>query len=127
VKVLDASAMIDTLIGSPRSDQLIPILDDDLFAPDLLIPEVLTFFKRATMQNLLSDSEVENLTRVFQGAPMEYVHVWPQTARVWELRHTMSPYDACYVALAEELGAALVTSDLRLGRAATGIVPVIVV
>ena len=41
MKVVDASAMIDMLTGGPRSDQLIPILDDDLFAPDLLVPEVL--------------------------------------------------------------------------------------
>jgi predicted nucleic acid-binding protein len=39
----------------------------------------------------------------------------------------MSPYDASYVALAEDLGAPLVTTDVRLARAAAGIVPVIVV
>jgi predicted nucleic acid-binding protein len=37
-------------------------------------------------------------------------------ARIWELRHTMTAYDAAYVALAEALGAPLVTTDARLAR-----------
>jgi len=39
----------------------------------------------------------------------------------------MTAYDATYVALAADLGATLVTSDLRLARAAAGLVPVIAV
>lgn len=119
--------MIDTLTGGPRSNQLLSILDDDLFAPDLLVPEVLAVLRRMTSRNLLSDPEADLLVRVFQGAPVEYVQVWPQAARVWDLRHNLSPYDACYVAVAEEAGAPLVTTDLRLARAAAGLVPVIVV
>lgn len=32
---------------------------------------------------------------------------------MWELRHNLSAYDAAFVALAEQLGAALVTRDAR--------------
>ncbi len=119
--------MIDMLTGGPRSDQLIPILNDDLFAPDLLVPEVLASLRRMTSHNMLTALEADQLAQVFEGAPVEYVHVWPHAVRVWDLRHNMSPYDACYVAVAEELGAPLVTTDLRLARAAAGVVPVIVV
>jgi len=38
--------------------------------------------------------------------------------RVFELRDNFTPYDASYVALAERLGATLVTCDMRLTRAA---------
>ena len=34
-------------------------------------------------------------------------------ARVWRLRENMTPYDAGYVALAEELGASLITCDAK--------------
>ena len=33
--------------------------------------------------------------------------------RVWRLRENMTPYDAGYVALAEELGASLITCDAK--------------
>ncbi|VAW09318.1 hypothetical protein MNBD_ACTINO02-3295, partial [hydrothermal vent metagenome] len=42
----------------------------------------------------------------------------PFARRIWELRKTVTSYDAWYVALAEELDATLVTLDVRLSRAA---------
>ena len=45
-----------------------------------------------------------------------YTHP-PLMARAWELRDTVSAYDAQYVALAELLDAALITADGRLARA----------
>ena len=44
-----------------------------------------------------------------------YPHV-ELVPRVWELRDTLTAYDAAYVALAEALEATLVTRDARLAR-----------
>ena len=41
-------------------------------------------------------------------------HLWP---RAWELRTNLSTYDALYVAQAEQLGATLLTADVRAARA----------
>lgn len=41
----------------------------------------------------------------------------PYLPRVWELRHNLTAYDALYVALAESLGAELVTCDARMAQA----------
>lgn len=41
----------------------------------------------------------------------------PLLARCWELRHNLTVYDASYVALAELLGAPLLTGDARLAAA----------
>ena len=49
--------------------------------------------------------------------PVTLAAYQPLGRRVWELRNTITPYDAWYVALAESLGAPLATLDLRLSRA----------
>jgi predicted nucleic acid-binding protein len=48
--------------------------------------------------------------------PARYPHdclLW----RVWKLRHNLTAYDAVYVALAEALGASLVTRDASIAAA----------
>lgn len=48
------------------------------------------------------------------------INLWPWallTDRAWELRENLSTYDAGCVALAERLGAPLITGDARIARA----------
>lgn len=49
-------------------------------------------------------------------AAMRYGHE-ALAPRVWQLRHNLTAYDATYVALAEALDAALLTTDKRLAQA----------
>ena len=51
---------------------------------------------------------------IFESFGIQFVPAWPYTRRIWELRHSVSAYDACYVAVAEALNCALVTTDARL-------------
>jgi predicted nucleic acid-binding protein len=46
--------------------------------------------------------------------------------RIFELRDNFTPYDASYAALAEALGAELLTADRRLAHAAAAYLDVVV-
>jgi predicted nucleic acid-binding protein len=47
--------------------------------------------------------------------------------RIWELRDDLSAYDATYVAVAEAIGAPLLTADARIVRAPGPTCPITVV
>ena len=49
--------------------------------------------------------------------PIDIYPTAPLLARAWQLRDNLTPYDACYVALAEALCCPLLTADARLSRA----------
>lgn len=66
-----------------------------------------------TLTRIQANRAVENLLEL----PLT---VYPADAllrRAWALRHNMTTYDACYVALAEALDCALLTADIRLANA----------
>ena len=119
--VVHASAMIDVLTRRPNAAAIEALLDDDVAAPELLVPEVLRL-----LAGLERDGHpVEPARAALAAAGIDYLPVWPHHERIWELRHTVSPYDAAYVVVAEALACPLVTTDRRLA-AATGItIPVV--
>ena len=127
MKVVDASAMVDVLIGNPNAVRLQPALDDDLFAPDLLVSELFQTMHRLIRDAWITNPEADDLVQRFRRAPIEYLHTWPYAEQIWQWRHNLTAYEATYVAMAADLGATLVTTDLRLARAAEGLVPVIAV
>lgn len=66
---------------------------------------------------LLSPERATQALQDLRRTPIETVKVESLMERIWELRHNLTPYDASYVALAERLGAALVTGDVRMAKA----------
>ncbi len=58
------------------------------------------------------------------GFPITRHEHEPFLPRIWSLRENLTAYDAAYVALAEVLGATLVTRDGRLAKAVAGLVSV---
>jgi predicted nucleic acid-binding protein len=117
--VLDASAAVDWLIQSPaglRIENRI-LRDQTLHAPHLLDLEVAQVLRRLARQGTVSDQRAEAaLQALFQLRVVRYPHL-NLLPRVWHLRHNLSAYDAAYVALAEKLGAPLITRDSRLAAA----------
>lgn len=127
MKVVDASAIIEVLARTEKAPLVEALLDDDLFAPDLLVAEVVHYFRFEVAGQRLTARQAGSALEVFGAADIEYLHVWPLAERLWQLRQNFSAYDACYVALAESLDAPLLTTDIRLAGAPQVAIDVIVV
>ena len=73
--------------------------------------------RRLTRIGVLSQERAEEARADFADMTiMRYPHV-PLLDRMWQLRHTLTAYDAAFVALAEALAVPLITTDARLARA----------
>jgi len=90
--------------------------DPSLNAPHLVDLEVLSVLRRQASAGQLSPRRVRLALQDLADLPMlRYPHL-PFASRIWSLRDALTPYDAAYVALAEELHCPLVTADRRLSR-----------
>jgi predicted nucleic acid-binding protein len=118
--VLDASAVVELVLGSARGVTVrarIQNRDESLHAPHLLDVEVASVLRRYQISGELSAEDgLEALADLAGLDIARYPHdlLLP---RVWELRTSVTAYDAVYLALAEILGAPLLTLDRRLARA----------
>lgn len=116
--VVDCSALAEVVLRSERAAAVEALLGDDvLVAPDLIGAEVLSVVRRALFRGLIdraaADRAVENLV----SAPVRRMTTEPLVRTMWVMHANVTPYDACYVALARVLAAPLVTLDERLTRA----------
>lgn len=119
--VVDASLVVAALVdGGPGGTWAEGVLEeaDPLAAPHLLPAEVANVLRRASLAGELGD-DVASLAHADLLALRVELFPWePLAHRAWDLRRNLTTYDACYVALAEALGAPLATLDERLARAA---------
>jgi predicted nucleic acid-binding protein len=118
--VIDSSAIVDLLYLREQHEWLTPLARHDLLAPDLIVPEIVSVARRLSRQKTEPPTRVERLLADYRVVEIEYFAQVPLMRAAWRLRHTLSAYDAMYVALASELAVPLVTSDKRLARAAAG-------
>jgi len=115
--VVDASAVAEVLLGTPAAAAIERRLFDageTLHAPHLLDIEVAHALRRYAARGEIDDPRGRMALADLDDFPLyRYPHD-PLLLRVWDLRNNLSAYDAAYVALAEELGAPLITRDGRL-------------
>ena len=117
--VVDASVAVDVLLRTPGAEAAAErILDDraSLHAPELIDVEVASVVRRLVAKAGLYPVRGAETLSLLMALPLtRYSHV-ALLPRIWTLRENVSAYDAAYVALAENLGATLVTRDQRLAR-----------
>lgn len=113
--VLDSSAAIAALLREGQAREL--LRDESVHVPHLVDAEVVSVLRRHAGAGLLSADEAGRALGVWRNLGLIRYAAPPLLDRVWELRASVTAYDATYVALAENLGCALVTADSRLSRA----------
>lgn len=117
--VVDASAVVAALVdGGPVGEWAASMLNGEtLAAPHLMPVEVANILRRAVRSGDLSIDVAGLAHDDLARLRVDLVAYEPVAARVWGLRDNLTAYDAWYVALAEALGAPLVTLDQRVARA----------
>jgi predicted nucleic acid-binding protein len=93
------------------------ILSGPLVAPHLMPVEVANVLRRSALAGDIS-ADVASLAH--EDLISLRVELFPYSScasRAWELRSSLTSYDAWYVALAETMGARLATLDAKLSRA----------
>ncbi len=89
----------------------------DLAAPSLLAFETANIIRRHELAVLITADQAAQAHSDLMELAIEQ---WPYellATRAWQLRPNLTTYDADYVALAELIGAPLVTLDRRIERA----------
>ena len=119
--MLDASAAIDWLLQTAAGKQIetrIYSRGESLHAPHLLDLEVAQVLRRLVREGAVSGPRAEQAIQdLFDLRVTRYPH-FIFLPHIWRIRDNFSAYDAAYVALADKLGATLITRDTRLASAA---------
>lgn len=115
--VVDASALLDSVLAEPRDTSLQGRINGEgLHAPHLIDVEAVNALRRMVRAGRLTVDRASSVLGAIAVADITRYSHEPLRRRMWELRDNVAAYDAAYVALAEMLGAPLVTTDGRLAR-----------
>lgn len=121
MKVIDASALVELLLGTPRGLLVAEALEDEeesLHMPHLADVEVAHVLRRLVAIKALPERIAGAAIADLQDLDIDRHAHDPLLERIWELRGNVSAYDAAYLALAEVLEATLLTCDRKLAKAA---------
>lgn len=117
--VVDASVLVtgladDTADGESARQRL---RGERIAAPHLIDVEVVSAWRRMVSAGTLNERRARLAMDDLLALRLHRVSHAPLIQRCWQLRANLTTYDAAYVALAERLGAILVTADTRLANA----------
>ena len=117
--VVDSSVLVAALIDSGRQGIWAEniLTSGSLHAPELVRAEATNVLRRLERAKQITTAEANAAHDDLMQLNMELFPFDPFADRVWELRHTITSYDAWYVAIAEALHLPLATLDEKLAKA----------
>ena len=117
--VVDSSVLVAALVdtGSDGNWAEAILARGALHAPELARVETVNTLRRLELAKRITGAEADAAFEDIMQLALELYPFEPFADRVWALRHSVTGYDACYVALAEALNLPLATLDGRLSRA----------
>lgn len=117
--VIDASAGVEIIGGSSRGRRLAALLPADAvgWVPEHFYAEVAGVLRHlVVVARKLTESQAATTFAELERWHLRHAAVAPLVASAWRLRHNLTIADALYVALASEIGAALLTDDAKLAN-----------
>lgn len=117
--VVDASVLATALADDAEDGRRARarLAGETIAAPELIDLEVLSVFRRLVRVGGLTDDRAGSARADLVALPLRRAPHRHLLDRCWELRDNVTVHDAAYVALAEALECALLTSDGPLSRA----------
>lgn len=117
--VVDASVIVTGLADDGDDGDRVRerLRGERLVAPHVIDLEVVSAWRRLLSAGHVDERRVTLALADLDALRLDRVAHGPLVARCWDLRHNLTVYDAAYVALAELLGADLLTADARLAAA----------
>ncbi len=119
--VVDTSTLVTFFVGGNHSSPKVrKALGAEIHwaAPEHQPAEFLNVLRGLVLGRKISQEDAASVLERWSVAHVEKLpYSSAVVARIWELRHSVSAYDAAYVAVAEAHDLPLVTSDARLAGA----------
>ena len=118
--MIDASGVVEYLVELTHTGpatRLFHLAADgrvDLWAPDLVYPECVSTLRKLVRLGAISDAPAGVAVERLPQLPIAATGSAALMPAVWKMRTFLTPYDACYVALADELDGVFVSGERNL-------------
>ena len=120
--IVDPSAMVDLLVGSPQGIAIgARIRGHDLHVPAHFDAEVFSALGRLERAGALTARQVKERIERLEVAPMRRHLLPPLLSGSWRRRHNLRLVDALYVELAHQLESPIITTDAGLAAASSAV------
>ena len=118
--VIDASVLAGALTDDGRFGRACRAelaRDTHWVAPDHVVVESFSVIRGLRRGARITRRRADAALGALAAAVIDRIDIVPLLPRMWQLQDNLAGYDSAYVAVAEQIGCALVTADKRLNLA----------